>query len=226
MGRWPIPFSLHLLEEEPTLDPLENLRRERDYLVKPAPPLLRLWRNTDCVVLGRFLKAEEEVVMEEADRLGVPILKRTSGGGAVFHDLGNINYSIYLDERELPTLRIGESMVLLSLPVIRLLQMLDIPWEWRPPNGIFVGGGKMSGSAQARTRGRVLHHGTLLVETDLDKLGRLLKPGGRSRIAPVINLSQVVPGLSVEEAMTLMREDVRRSASPQLTGTSRPSSLT
>ncbi len=207
MERGPFPFSFVMLEEEPTLDPLENLRREDIYLKRTGPPSFRLWRNADCVILGRFLKAEEEVNLEEAARQGVPILKRASGGGAVFHDPGNINYSFYLDEKDLPAWKLEESLRLLSLPIARLLDALGIPWEWKPPNGVFICGRKVSGSAQVRTRGRVLHHGTLLVETNLAKLERLLKRGGRSRNAPVINLSQVIPGFSVEEAWRLLRAE-------------------
>lgn len=197
--------ALEPLIELPTSDPEENLRREAEYMRHAQAPSFRVWRNSDCVVLGRFLKAVEEVHLEEAQRLRVPVLKRISGGGAVFHDAGNLNYSIYMKEASLPVYNVEESLRLLSFPVTRLLEALGLPWEWAAPNSIFVAGRKISGSAQARSRGRVLHHGTLLVDTDLEKMGRLLKAGGRSKTAPVVNLADVAPATGVTEALSILR---------------------
>ncbi len=198
---WPerIAGELSLLREETTFDPAENLERESRYLREAGSPSLRLWRNSDCVVLGRFLKAGEEVHLDRAARLHVPVLKRTSGGGAVYHDLGNINYSLYLRGEALPGFDLEDSLRELSFPVIRVLEAMGVPWEWVAPNSIYVGGKKISGSAQARSGGRVLHHGTLLVQTDLERLRYLLKEGGRSRTAPVVNLEDIVHGINVEE---------------------------
>lgn len=194
--------TLEPLVEEPTLDPVENLRREIEYMRSASKPSFRIWRSNDCVVLGRFLKAEDEVHLEEAERLRVPVLKRASGGGAVFHDPGNLNYSLYLDENSLPAFGVEESLRVLSFPVTRLLESLGLPWEWAAPNSIYVSGRKISGSAQARSRGHILHHGTLLVDTDLEKMERLLKRDGRSRVAPVVNLVEVVPKISAMEALS------------------------
>ncbi len=176
-------------------------------------PSFRIWRNSDCVVLGRFLKPEEEVHLGEAKRLGVPVLKRVSGGGAVFHDPGNLNYSLYLEEANLPACDVEESLRLLSFPVTRLLQSLGLPWEWVEPNSIYVSGRKISGSAQARSRGRILHHGTLLVNTDLEKMERLLKKGGRSRVAPVENLAGMKPGIAIEQVEAELAAYTRTIAS-------------
>lgn len=200
---WPvaIPGGLSRLREEATFDPVENLRRESLYMRRVDYPSLRVWRNSDCVVLGRFLKAGEEVHLDRAAPLHIPVLKRPSGGGAVFHDLGNINYSLYLREEALPGFDVEMSLRELSFPVINVLNELGVPWEWVPPNSICVGGKKVSGSAQARSRGRILHHGTLLVETDLDRLRYLLKEGGKSKTSPVVNLADIVQGITVEEVV-------------------------
>jgi len=204
-----VPGRFMALEEEVTFEPAENLRREsRNMLYAPAPSF-RVWRNRDCVVLGRFLDAGEEVYLDRAERLGVPVLKRPSGGGAVFHDLGNINYSLYLSGEDLPVFVLEESLRGLSFPVTRLLDGKGVPWEWVPPNSIYVEGGKISGSAQARTGGRVLHHGTLLVHSDLDRLRYLLKEGGRSRTAPVANLLDILPGVDVEDVESLLEAAIR-----------------
>ena len=203
-------MRLKLIREEATLDPALNLERDAAYWREWEGNLARVWRNDRCVVLGRFLKAEEEVYLDRAEDLGVPVLKRASGGGAVYHDPGNLNYSLYLDLGGLAPGGIAESLRRLSFPVTALLSGLGIPWEWVPPNNVFVEGRKISGSAQARSRGRLLHHGTLLVSCDLETMRTLLKPGGRSRHAPVINLCEVLPGMEVEKAAALLAEGLLR----------------
>jgi lipoate-protein ligase A len=208
---------LNMIVEEPVYDPGENLRREYLYWKTLEDPSARVWRNEACIVLGRFLNAEEETYLEKASAAGVPILWRPSGGGAVFHDMGNLNYSIYLQEEALG-LRAEESLRSLSFPVTELLDTLRVPWEWVPPNNIYVRGRKISGSAQARSGGRLLHHGTLLVDCDLDMMARVLKPGGRSRMAPVINLKEVEPGMAADKAVAVLskiivRDEVERRQS-------------
>lgn len=205
-------MKLKLIREEPSFDPALNLERDAIYWKSGKGNQARVWRNDRCVVLGRFLRPEEEVYLARAKELGVPVLKRASGGGAVFHDLGNLNYSLYLDLESLAAEGIADSLRRLSFPVTSLLSELRIPWEWVPPNNIYVEGRKISGSAQARGRGRLLHHGTLLISTDLRTMQELLKAGGRSRHAPVINLSEVLPGIRVEDAERLLAEAVSGKA--------------
>ena len=192
--------------ESPTYDPVLNLKREASLAGAVEVPSFRVWRSTDSVVLGKFLEPDREVNLSFAAERGVPVLRRTSGGGAVYHDLGNINYSIYLPGDRTQGFSIEKSLWLLSFPVTELLDTLGVEWSWDPPNNIYVGGAKISGSAQARSRGRLLHHGTLLVSTNLDKMHKLLKPGGRSRIAPVVNLSEVVPGMTPEGATVILAD--------------------
>jgi lipoate---protein ligase len=201
--------ELELIREEKTLDPALNLERDALYWRETGGNRARVWRNGSCVVLGRFLKPEAEVYLAEAERMGIPVLKRASGGGAVFQDLGNLSYSLYLDLEGMHFQGIRDSLRVLSYPVTSLLDALHVPWRWVPPNNIYVEGRKISGSAQARRRGRLLHHGTLLVSCDLDTMRALLKPGGRSIIAPVINLAEVAPGIGVE---TLERMLVQAAA--------------
>lgn len=201
-----------LIREENTFEPALNLARDAAYLHETGAARARVWRNDRCVVLGRFLEPEDEVHLGKAEEMGIPVLKRISGGGAVYQDLGNINYSLYLDAESLPARGVSESMRVLSYPVTSLLESLGISWDWVPPNNVYVAGRKISGSAQAWRRGRLLHHGTLLVACDLKTMDALLKPGGRSRIAPVINLGEVAGGIEVERVEELLSETVLEGA--------------
>jgi lipoate-protein ligase A len=194
------------VRESTTFDPVANLDSEARLMGSVEFPSARVWRSSDCVVLGRFLLADEEVHLECAASLGIPVLHRPSGGGAVFHDLGNVNYSIYLPSSSPVGRGIEQSLRELSFPVLALLDKLGLPWSWVPPNNIYVAGRKISGSAQARHGGRLLHHGTLLVDTDLRRMCSLLKAGGRSCAAPVTNLKDWVPGIEVEEAARLLMD--------------------
>lgn len=197
------PASLSPVSSPRTHDPRLNLETEVRMMRACGGPSFRVWRSTDSVVLGRFLVPADEVHMSRARELDIPVLFRPSGGGAVFHDLGNVNYSLYLPRDGAPS-SIEESLRMLSSPVIELLRALGVDWTWEPPNNIYVHGAKISGSAQARSGDRVLHHGTLLVSTDLKKMRHVLKPGGRSAMAPVVNLEDVVSGVSVETVEELL----------------------
>jgi lipoate-protein ligase A len=204
-----VQMELQLIHEKAEFDPVLNLARDAAYLKEADGNRARVWRSDRCVVLGRFLKPEVEVHLHKAEKMKIPVLKRASGGGAVYHDLGNLNYSLYLDAESLPLRDIKKSLRALSYPVTALLESLGVSWRWVPPNNIYVEGRKISGSAQARRRGRILHHGTLLVASDLDLMQALLKPGGRSSIAPVINLADVMPGITVERVERMLAKTVR-----------------
>ncbi|HEY5531873.1 MAG TPA: lipoate--protein ligase family protein [Candidatus Anoxymicrobiaceae bacterium] len=205
---------LSQVREQPTFDPSLNLQRESVYLKTVELPSFRTWRSTDSIVLGRFLTPTREVYLSRARKLGVPVLHRSSGGGAVFHDLGNINYSIYVPQGFATGYGIARSLRAFSFPITGLLDSLGVPWSWEPPNNVYAMGRKISGSAQARSGGRLLHHGTLLVESDLNRMTQLLKPGGRSNMAPLVNLSEIVSGVTVEEITEALEAELRCCGCP------------
>ena len=180
--------------ESESYDVYENLAME-EYLFRILPKgcrCLMLWQNRDTVVIGKYQNAAEEIDYAYVQEQGIRVARRLSGGGAVFHDLGNLNYTIIEDD----ILDKGMDFSWYLVPVLTVLHDFGLEAEFSGRNDILVQGRKVSGCAQYESGGRILHHGCILVETDLDRLERALQPPAakfqskstksvRSRIATV-----------------------------------------
>jgi len=130
-----------------------------------------LWKNNDSIVLGKYQNVFEEINIKAVEKMGIKVARRNSGGGTVFHDKGNLNYSIIKDYDR-------NSFIDYDIfinPVIKALNSLGIHAEKRRTSDIAIDGKKISGSAQSCKGDRVLHHGTLLFNTDLSMLENFLK---------------------------------------------------
>ncbi len=138
---------------------------------------LRVYRFSEgTVTIGRFQRAAEAVNLGEAARLGIPVIRRVTGGGAVYHDpRGEVTYSVVIPERELPS-SVLDSYRTLCSGVVRAAEILGAEASFSPINDVIACGRKVSGSAQARLSGAVLQHGTLMYASDLDLLAALLRP--------------------------------------------------
>ncbi|MCW4021321.1 MAG: lipoate--protein ligase family protein [Candidatus Bathyarchaeota archaeon] len=140
-------------------------------------PTVRFWRNRKAAVVGYSQNVETEVDLEVCRREGVEVVRRFSGGGAVFQDLGNLNYSIAIDADH-PIVKgfdVSRSYKRLTLGVIEGLRSeLRIDAVFDPPSDILVRNGKISGNAQSRRKGVIFHQGTLLVKSDLVLLTKVL----------------------------------------------------
>lgn len=158
--------------ETGSCDPTYNLAFE-EYCQKKLtrfPALLLLWQNDNAVIIGRYQNAEKEVNVSAVERLGVKLVRRSTGGGAVYHDMGNLNYS-FIRPIENP-----EQMDVhaVAKPMADALNAIGIPAELQGRNDITIGGRKISGTAQSVYRGRLLHHGTLLYDSNLGILQEVL----------------------------------------------------
>lgn len=144
-------------------DPYYNLAFEEYVLERRTTgSYLLLWQNDNTVVIGLNQNAEEEINRAFVEKHAIRVVRRMTGGGAVYHDLGNLNYSFISDAGERGQLSFRRFV----LPVVDALRELGLPAETSGRNDILIDGKKVSGTAQRLLRGRILHHGTLLFDSD------------------------------------------------------------
>jgi len=134
-------------------------------------------RDRPSISIGYNKAVANSVFMEEAEKRGVEIVRRLSGGSAIYTDQGQLVFSIILADSLLSS-DIAKSYSEICGAVIAGLSIFGISAEHKPVNDILVNGSKLSGSAQLRRGGAVLHHGTLLVDTDVDAIASMIRPSG------------------------------------------------
>ncbi len=182
-------------------DPYFNLAAE-EYFLKETETgccTLYLWQNQNTVVIGRNQNAFKECRTTLLDQEGGKLARRLSGGGAVYHDLGNLNFTFLVPTEDYDLDK--------QLGVIELAcKKLGISVERSGRNDILADGRKFSGNAFYQNSGRSYHHGTLMVNVDRDKMGRYLNPskaklsskGVDSVRSRVVNLSELAPEATIE----------------------------
>lgn len=142
-------------------------------------PTLRFWEwESPCVVIGRFQSLANEVDSAGAARHGIDVVRRISGGGAMFMEAGNcITYSLYAPESLVEGMSFETSYEFLDQWVIQALGEIGITAWYVPLNDITSPGGKIAGAAQARRGGVVVHHTTMAYDIDADKMLDVLRIG-------------------------------------------------
>lgn len=148
-------------------DPYFNLACEQYLLDKAGDEeIFMLWQNEPSVIIGKNQNAYAELNMEFINENKIKVVRRLTGGGAVFHDLGNVNFTFIVPKRSETTL----NFELFTRPVIKALRALGADAELSGRNDIVVDGYKISGNAQCGYNGKIMHHGTLLYNADISKL--------------------------------------------------------
>jgi len=143
-----------------------------------SQPTIRFykWLPPGAVSIGRFQRIADEVDLNTCRNLGIDCVRRSTGGGAVFHDPeGEITYSVIAPARYFPG-GISESYRQICSCIIDSLSRLGISSEFKPVNDVVSGGKKISGSAQTRRSGVIIQHGTILYSLDRSVMFSVLKP--------------------------------------------------
>lgn len=130
-----------------------------------------LWINEPAIIVGKHQNTIEEINSEYVKANGIHVVRRISGGGAVYHDLNNLNYTIISNEEKGAEF----DFKTFSEPVIDTLAELGVKADFTGRNDLVIDGKKICGNAQAYTKGRVMHHGCLLFDTDLSVLSKALE---------------------------------------------------
>ena len=149
--------------------PYYNLAVEEYFLSASQEDIFIIWQNEPTVVIGKNQNVYCEIDFDYLKKNKINVARRITGGGAVYHDLGNVNYSYIAHSRSN-----GLDFAYFSAPIIKALNSLGLSARLSGRNDILIGDKKISGNAQCNRAGRVLHHGTLLFDSDLLVLSRVL----------------------------------------------------
>lgn len=134
--------------------------------------ILLLWQNDNTIVVGVNQNTIEEINNDYVEKHNVNVVRRLSGGGAVYQDLGNLNFTFIFNKNK-NTMR---NYALFTQPIIDVLQKLGVDAKFSGKNDIEVDGKKISGNAQFSYKNRIMHHGTILFDVDMMILPQVLKP--------------------------------------------------
>lgn len=181
-----------------TTDPAYNLAAEEyvfGYLPKDRMYLM-LWQNDNAIIIGKYQNTLAEINEEYITRNNIKVIRRLSGGGAVYHDLGNLNYTIITDIEDTDALNFR----LFCEPVVKALEKIGVKACVNGRNDVTIEDKKISGTAQYVKDGRVMHHGTLLLNSNLETVGKALSPdadkfeskGKKSVKSRVTNVSDIL----------------------------------
>ena len=130
-----------------------------------------LWQNSPAVIIGKYQNTWEEINAAYVKSHGIRVTRRLSGGGAVYHDLGNINYTFIVDG----TIDSKMNFAVFCEPLIRTLKNFGIEAQLDGRNDITIAGKKFSGNAQYSRERRIMHHGTIMYNSDLQVLQEALR---------------------------------------------------
>ena len=182
-------------------DPYFNIASEEYLLKEKDGYFIYVWKNSPAVIVGVNQNAYSEVNMGETERRGVKVVRRLTGGGAVYHDLNNLCFTVIAENK-----RDSDLYREFTAPVIEYLNEIGVKAEFSGRNDITVDGRKISGNAETFYKNKVMHHGTILFKTDMEVLSAVLKPnrfkteskGIKSVRARVANVSEYTD-ISAEE---------------------------
>ena len=152
-------------------NPRYNLALEEYVLKNLDGEYFFLWQNEPTIVIGKHQNTISEINLDYVEKKGIHVVRRMSGGGAVYHDLGNINFSFIQEKKDLADFDFS----FFTRPIVDLLGELGIKAEFNSRNDLAIDGKKFSGNAQYIFKKKILHHGTLLFNSEMEELVNSLK---------------------------------------------------
>ena len=159
--------------ESPSRDPYFNLALE-EYVFErmdKSKSYFMLWQNDNTIVVGKYQNTAEEIDQAYVDAHGIRVARRLSGGGAVYHDKGNLNFTFIVDQADAP----GLNFKIFVEPVIQALARFGVHAAFTGRNDLTIDGMKFSGNAQYARRGRLLHHGCIMLDSNLTSVADALR---------------------------------------------------
>lgn len=159
--------------ESPSRDPYFNLALE-EYVFErmdKSKSYFMLWQNDNTIVVGKYQNTAEEIDQAYVDAHGIRVARRLSGGGAVYHDKGNLNFTFIVDRADAP----GLNFKIFVEPVIQALARFGVHAAFTGRNDLTIDGMKFSGNAQYARRGRLLHHGCIMLDSNLTSVADALR---------------------------------------------------
>ena len=155
--------------ENNSIDPHYNLAFEEYVFKSLKEDIVLLWRNGPSIIVGKNQNTVEEINMDYVKKNNIKVVRRVTGGGAVYHDLGNLNFSFITKAKSNLI-----DFKTYNTPIVKALEKLGVDCQLSGRNDIVIDGKKFSGIAQSIIKGRVLNHGTLLFDSKLDTLSKAL----------------------------------------------------
>ncbi|MGH4118483.1 lipoate--protein ligase [Clostridium sp.] len=153
------------------VNPYFNMAVEEYILKEFKEDCFMLWRNEPAIIVGKNQNTLSEINLEYIEANNISVVRRLSGGGTVFHDLGNLNFTFIKNNSD----ENFNNFRRFTLPIINVLKSLNINAEFSGRNDLTIEGKKFSGNAQYNYKNRVLHHGTLLFSSDISNLSKALQ---------------------------------------------------
>lgn len=203
-------------------DPAFNLAAE-EYLFKNATEdCFMLWRNDNAIIVGKNQNTLSQINPEFVERHGISVVRRITGGGAVYHDLGNVNFTFVKVGADLQEIDFASY----TRPILNYLNYLSVPAKLDGRNDLTVSGLKISGNAQHIQNNRVLHHGTILFDVNLEMLAAVLlvdpekytDKAVQSIRSRVTNISEhLFPRPTVEQFMAELGKYIQTAQSATIT---------
>lgn len=182
--------------QRPDTDPYFNLAAEEYIFSTAVSDIFMTWRNDPSVIIGKHQNALKEINSTFIEKYKLPVIRRITGGGTVYHDPGNINFSFIFNGRKENLIDFRD----FTMPVILFLKELGLNASFEGKNNITVNGLKVSGNSAHLHKYKILYHGTLLFDTDLEMLEKAIAGNEklytdksvRSVRSKIINIKQLL----------------------------------